>query len=229
MIGPGGRCKIVGAVVALFVYIHMDVGQPVVVSGHALPGFQLSLPGPVAVQIEIVMIGPSTGPGLYMFPGFRTGIRHCVAYHPIPVGIPGLSIWIDTRVEYDQGIFEPGLGTWVPGIGECVQYRHCTFRACCFIAMDVEADPQDSRFERGINRSIQYPCAAEVVGPDGLEFGEVFRRGYESEQQWALFVGAAIFGKLYIRAIGCNVPDVAHDHFMWGKLLSKFMWEEFIR
>src|SRR5262245_53436481 len=63
MIGLRSRGKIIGVVYSLFVKIHMHMRHPLIVLNNALTALYLCLPGPITVQVKIIVIGPSTWPG----------------------------------------------------------------------------------------------------------------------------------------------------------------------
>ena len=75
MIGLRCRGKIIGLIDPLLMKVHMYLGHPLVIKTDPLLAFHLCLPGPVTVQVKIIVIGSATGPGLTVFTGHSLRIE----------------------------------------------------------------------------------------------------------------------------------------------------------
>jgi len=114
------RRKIIGLIISLFVKIYMYLWQPLVVFQHALLRFNLRLPGPIPVQIEIVMIGAAAGPGLHMLSCYRVGIG-CFPLHLVfPINITITPIRVNTGIQYDHDVFQPLFCFAIGGINQFI-------------------------------------------------------------------------------------------------------------
>src|SRR5206468_11487479 len=95
------RGKIIRIVIALLMIIAVYLRHPLVVPKYALLCFQLCLPGPIPVQVKIVMIEPSSWPWLTMLSCIAIGVGRFARYLGKPVYIPVTAIGVDIRI-YDH-------------------------------------------------------------------------------------------------------------------------------
>src|SRR5204862_6390214 len=72
MIRLCGGSKIVRCICPLFMKVYMYLWHPFIILKHSLLALRLCLPGPVAIEIKIIMIGSATRPGLPVFAGIRS-------------------------------------------------------------------------------------------------------------------------------------------------------------
>jgi len=67
--------EVVRGIVSLFVYIDVYVWHPRLIVGYTLLSLNLRVPGPIAIEIEVIMIGASAGPGLAVLSRLRIGVH----------------------------------------------------------------------------------------------------------------------------------------------------------
>ena len=116
MKGLGGGSKVIRIVDQLFVVIAMDLRHPLIVFLHAGLCFHLCLPGPVAVQIKVIMVHPSAGPGLPVFAGREIGYRFFAGHLVVPVHVAVAAIRVEAGINENNGILQPGFCLRIRGI-----------------------------------------------------------------------------------------------------------------
>ena len=105
MQGFGAGGKVIIAFGVHFMKITMYLRHPFVVFFHTLLCLHLCLPGPVTVQVKIIMIGSAQGPGFAMFSGCRISVGVFALYLCKPVHIAVTAIGIYTGVNDNHRIF----------------------------------------------------------------------------------------------------------------------------
>ena len=150
--GLGGRGEVVAVLRAHLVEVGVDVGLPPLVEPEALLGLYLRGPGPVAVEVEQVVVGPPPGPGFDVVPGARRGLEGGGLAAADAVGVAGVAVGVEARVEDDDGIAQEGrervagnvaVGEGRGGGGEVVEHLRTRLRAGHLIAVDREGQPDD--------------------------------------------------------------------------------------
>ena len=207
MVGLGGGREVVGIIRPHFVEIGVYFGQPLVVERDALAGFLLSLPGPVAVQVEVVVVEAAAGPGLVVLPGVGLGVGRLVTDAVVPVGVPVMAVGVHARVHDNDGIFEPVLHLLVLRVGQVIEHLHHGFGAHGFVAVHVVAQPAHGRLLPLAGAGFQ-PGQLEVVMAHVVEAAEGLGAGNLHHFQRAVFVGAAVAHQLH--AAGRVSRDVSH-------------------
>ena len=99
------RSKVIGCIVTLFVKINVHFGLPLVKKRYPCSGLFLGLPGPIAVQIKIIMIGPAAWPVFPVFTCNRVGIGYRARCRAIKINVTLATVRIQTGVYHNQGIF----------------------------------------------------------------------------------------------------------------------------
>ena len=146
--------------------------HPLVVELNALLRFLLLLPGPIAVQVEQVVVKPATRPRLVVFPGpgGRVGLRR---HHPVvPLHVPIAPVGIHTGVENNDRTFQDFLGRSIIFIQQFVHHLHHRLRRNGLVAVDVVAEPGDGR-RFGSGGTLQQTDALQIVGTDGFQSGQI--------------------------------------------------------
>ena len=205
VIGLGGGREVVRLIDALLVEVDVDVGEPAVEERDALLRLLLRQPCPVAVEVEPVVVGASARPRLAVLPGVGVGVRR--APHPlvVPDHVAVASVRVDTRIEDDNGVGEPGLRARV--------------------GVHVVAQPHDGR-RRALDGAAGLPGHAQVVHADLVEVGQVLRRGDEGDHQRPPLVGLAVAFEAHVRRGGGHVLEVGDDAVVRRESVAEFIAEE---
>jgi len=196
----------------------MYLGHPLVIYAKALLGFGLCLPGPVAVQVKIIVIGASAGPGLIMFPGITQGIGRKALHLVIEADISFPAIGIEAGIYDHDGIFEPFLCLGIVLIRQLIKGTHGGFSRHGFVAVDVIAEPYD---DRAVIIAVAFPAGKlQVLFPDGLQAVKVFRGGDDGHHQRAAFVGGAVLLELHVGRLGCHSLKILQHAIVRGKVAA---------
>jgi len=91
-----------------------------------------------------------------------------------------------------------------------MQRGHGSFHAARFVAVHIEAEPDDSG-GFAFHIAICKPGQSEVVQPDGLKAIQIRGRGNHSIQEWTPLVRAAVLNELNTVAGGGDMLEVIHD------------------
>ena len=199
----------------LLVVVDMDMRQPGLVEPDAMPRFFLGQPSPVAVQVEIVMIGPTSRPGLLVFAGFHCRVGFLADGLAVPMHIPLTSVRIQHWIDDHQGISQPLFGPCVVGPHQLIQGHHRRFAARGLVAMHVVAEPDDGGRVFG-GRSLQQPGPFQVVDPDLLFPGEVPVRRDGDDHQLPPFVGGSVPSPLHHRGGSRHLLEITR-HLVVGR------------
>ena len=221
--------KIIRVVGALLVNVHMHLGHPFVVFNQALAGFDLGLPGPVAVEVKVVVVDSATGPGLLVLAGVGAHIGSSAHYVAVPMGITRVAVRVDARIDDDQGVVEPVFGGTVLGIDQFVDHFQATFSPRGFIAVYRITQPYDAEVvQTGIGIAFQQACPAQVVLADGFQFSQIGFGRNKGQLQRAFLIGIAVGLQDDVFAVGRYVLVVADLHFVGGKMFTPFVGQKLI-
>ena len=188
----GGRREIIGIVDGLFVQVSVDVRQPALVQYQPLLGLHLGGPGPVPVQIVVVVVRAAAGPGLPVFAGIGIGIVEQVAHLPVPMRVTIIAVGVERRIENHDGVFEPFPHFRFRLGSQLVGQQGAAFRSGGFVAVDAHAQPDDGYGRGQVGGAAGEPRQAQVIDPDLLQAGQVFRGRKIGDLQGATFVGLTV-------------------------------------
>src|SRR5699024_10430024 len=143
---PGS--KIIGILIILLMEVDMNMRHPPLVFSQARPAFLLNKPGPVTVQIKIIVIGSSTGPRLMVLPGIGMHVGISTGRLLVPADIAVASVGIEHRINNHYYILQPSFGLGISGPHQLVEGFHGGLAAGGFIAVHIITEPYDGRFFR---------------------------------------------------------------------------------
>ena len=221
-----GRREVIRTFGTHFVEIGVHMRIPFVIEARADLRFLLRLPRPVAVQIEEIMVGASTGPWLVMLARIAVHIHGFSNGLMVPDRVTIASVRVHGRVDDHNGVFEPFLGFSVGGIGQLVQRKQRRFQAHRLVSVDVVAQPDDGDavIDRG---SIQQAHTTQVVLADLLQFIHVFLRRDEGHHQGTSLIGLSVHLQFHVLLHRSHVLHIGHGFVMVGEALTHLIAEEF--
>ena len=153
--------KIIGFVDALFVEVHMNVRQPLVVLLHANCRLNLCHPGPIAVEIKQVMVGAATRPSFIVARAEALHVNWVGAILIVKVDIAVTAIRVQARIHDHKCVFKIASLVCEQAIGRL----HGSFSTRTFIAMYVVGQPN--------NRQLFVWGLREVFLLDFTQFFEI--------------------------------------------------------
>ena len=223
-----GRREIVRAIWTHFMEISMHVRIPFVIQLGADLRFLLRLPCPVAVQIEEIMVGASTGPRLVMLARITVHIHVFTNGLMVPDRVAVATVGVHRRVDHNHRVFEPLLSFSVGGIGQLVQREQCRFQAHRLISVDVVAQPnnRDAVIDRG---SINQAHTTQVVLANLLQAVHVLLRRDEGHHQGTSLIGLSVHLELHVVFHRSHVLHIGDRFVMIGEALTHLIAEEFGR
>ncbi len=116
VVGLCSWCKIIGLVYALLMKVYMNIWHPLQVFDYPLLAFHLCLPGPVPIQIKIIVIGSSARPWFTVL----TCVGRWIVFianggiEPVYVSVP--AVGIQAGIHDHNRVFKPVFGLRVLGI-----------------------------------------------------------------------------------------------------------------
>ena len=140
--GLGARREVIRALDALLVEVDVDGRHPRFVQGEAGAGLGLRAPGPVAVEVEEVVVEPAAGPRLVVLPGRWVGVGLPPAPLAVAAEVALAAVGVEARVDHDDDLAQPRLRAGVAR-GEGEERRHGGFGADGLVAVHVVAQPDD--------------------------------------------------------------------------------------
>ena len=197
VVGLGRGREVVGAFGPHFVEIAVQVGHPLLVEGHTLLGHFLRLPGPIAVEVEIIVRKTPAGPGLAVFTGKRRGVAQPAMHLVVPVHVAVVPVGVKARVKNDHAGFQNfgrnRKGSFrFGGHEQAVQHLHKRLGANGFVAMHVVTQPLNRRHRLPRRLPVEQANAAEVIGSDFVNTGHVGFAGHHDYGELAALVGGAV-------------------------------------
>ena len=227
VVGGGGGGEVVGGVVPLLVQVGVEVGHPLQVVRHALPGFGLRLPGPVPVQVEEVVIDAPAGPGLTVFPAHQFRIWEAGGYLAVPVRVAVVAVGVQGGVDDDDGVLQPVVRRPVVRVRQRVQDAHAGLAARRFVAVDAEAEPDDGVVVQcWVRLAGQQARLPEVVLPDGLHPLQVGGGRDVGQQQGAPLIGPSVLLQPDAGTLLGYVLEVIYQQMMGSELRGVGMRQE---
>ena len=228
----GGGREVVGIVDAHLVEVGVHLGQPLRVEGNALAALLLGLPGPVAVQVEVVVVEAPARPGLVVLPGVERGVGRLTGHAVVPVHVAVVAVGVHAGVDEHHRTLQPLLQLLVGGVGQVVEHPHHRLRRHRLVAVHVVAQPHDGRLRARRGRPALQAREAQVVAADVVQPCQVLGRGNLHDFQRPVLVSAAV--ALHRHAAGRvrhHVVDVA-QHLGLGReaaaqlVAQKLRWRQ---
>ena len=183
------RGKIVGAVDALFVEIHMHLGHPFLVECRPRLRLALGLPGQIAVHVEQEVIGAASWPRFVVFPSTRVDVASCRGGLVLKMNIAVPAIGVDAGIDENHSL----LQQCAVGGGQGLCGGHGGLGANGFVAVHVVTQVDPDHTVAGVHTFFH---ALSVLGFQGFQIGHVLWRRHDQAQQGTAFTGGAIFRQL---------------------------------
>ena len=197
MVRDSGGGEIVGAVYSLLMEVHMNMGHPAIVVWQSLTCFSLGSPGPIPVQVKVVVVGSPTGPWLCVFTGFFMNIWRLPPCLPVKMNIAVPPIRVEAWINNDDGVFEPCRDRTVCVASQCMNDFQSSFGAHGFIPVNVITEP-DQYGDIPIRGSLQESGVLEVCCTNFFKICKIVRRRDDHVLQQAAFVRVTIFNMDHI-------------------------------
>ena len=220
MYGFGCGRKEIGIINTLLMHIRVHMWQPLVINIQSLAGFGLRCPGPVAVQVVVIVIGSSAWPGFTMLAGLLTRIGALVARHPVPVCISVVTVGVYGRINNNYRIFKVFPDFFILSGSQIVCKQHTRLRTRCFIAVNTHADPHDGRLIRR-RISLGHSGQSKIVQSNLFQSGHILRTGNNGNLQGSVLVSQSVIHQLHRCGSGiCQIPEVIVQHVVRRELVA---------
>ena len=214
VVGLCRRGKVVRVVDALLVEVHVNLWHPLAVEGRARFRFPLGLPGQIPIHVKQIVVGPTSRPGLVVFPRRRIGVGTWSRGSVLEVHVPIPSIRVHARVHHHHG---PVQQVRV----RCRHRLHCRhggLRAHRLVAVDVVAQVHPNHAVAAVDTFVH---ASGVVGPKLVEVGHVGFRRHDQTEEGTAFRGLAVFRELPVGDRRRHVLHVVHHGMVPCEFVSE--------
>src|SRR6056297_2945192 len=121
----------------------MDVRSPFQKGGQTSPGLDLRLPQPIAIEIEVIVVHSTVGPGLVMFGAVRRRLGLAAARRTVKLDVAVVTIRIETGVDDDDHLFQARGEIYLIGSRQLVEVLQRTGCRARFVAVDAVAEPDN--------------------------------------------------------------------------------------
>ena len=211
----GGGREEVARVRGHLVEVHVDLGLPGAVGGDAAAALLLRRPGPVAVEIDQVVVLAAAGPGLEVLGGDAVDVRRLALALLVAVEVALAAVRVAQRVDQHDDVVEQPRPVTLRG-GERVRRHHGGLGGGRLVAVHAVGQPHDRRQAPGEALALALREGlgvgeAEALGPDLVEVRQVLRAADGGQLQRPPLVGAPVLPDLDPRRRGGEGVEVGGD------------------